>query len=87
MDLILINLTTSLISFGEEYVTIWCDFIGAVRFVSISWSFASLCEVNILAKSCEKMSEFSLPLLAQGLAVGVVTRIGGEADKTFQKVA
>jgi hypothetical protein len=61
-----------LISFEEVYIRVWCDFIGAVRFLSISWSFASLCGVNTLAKCCAKSSDFSLSLLAQGPAVGVV---------------
>jgi hypothetical protein len=72
-----------LISFGELYIRVWCDFIGAVRFLSISWSFASLCGINILAKCCAKSSDFSLSLLAQGSAVGVVARIGGEATFGF----
>jgi hypothetical protein len=72
-------LITSLISFAEVKARVWCDFIGAVRFLSISWSFASLCGVNILAKCCAKSSDFSLSLHAQGRVVGVVARIGGEA--------
>jgi hypothetical protein len=68
-----------LISFAEVQVRVWCDFIGAVRFLSISWSLASLCGVNILAKCCAKNSDFSLSLLAQGSAVVVVARIGDEA--------
>jgi hypothetical protein len=66
-----------LISFREVQVRVWCDFIGDVRFLPISWSFASLCGVNILAKCCAKSSDFSLSLLAQGPAVGGVARIGG----------
>jgi hypothetical protein len=73
-------LITFLIFFGEVHVRVCCDFIGAVKFVSISWSFSSLCGVNILAKCCAKSSDFSLSLLAQGPAVGVVARIGGEAS-------
>jgi hypothetical protein len=72
-----------LISFGEVHVRVWCDFIGAVKFISISWSFSSLCGVNILAKYCAKSPDFSLSLLAQGPAVGVVARIGGEASIGF----
>jgi hypothetical protein len=68
-----------LISFREVEVRVWCDFIGAVRFLSISLSFSSLCGVNILVKCCAKSSDFSLSLLAQGPAVGVVARIGCEA--------
>jgi hypothetical protein len=55
----------------------------AVKFFSISWSFSSLCGVNILAKCCTKSSDFSLSLLAQGPAVGVVAHIGGEASFGF----
>jgi hypothetical protein len=66
-----------LISFG-------CDFIGAVRFFSISWSFASLCGVNTyISKVLCKEFGFFLSLLAQGPAVGVVARIGGEATLGF----
>jgi hypothetical protein len=74
---------TSLISFGEVHLRVSCDFIGAVRFFSILWPFASLCGVNILATCCAKSSDFSLSLLAQGPAVGVVARIGGEASFGF----
>jgi hypothetical protein len=76
-------LITSLISFGKVCIRVWCDFIGADRFLSISWSFASLCGVNILAKCCAKRSDFPLSLLAQSPAVGVVARIGGEATFGF----
>jgi hypothetical protein len=78
-----------LISFGEVHVRIWCDFIGAVRFLSISWSFASLCRVNILAKCCAKSSDFSISLLAQSPAVGVVAEVvfgrGDQETNELQK--
>jgi hypothetical protein len=46
-------------------------------FFSISWSPSSLRGVNLLAKRCSKISDFSLLLHAQGHVVDVVVRIGG----------
>jgi hypothetical protein len=52
-------------------------------FGSISWSLALLCGMNILTKCYAKSPDLSLLHLAQGPAVGDVSRMGGESSFGF----
>jgi hypothetical protein len=77
------DLIVYLICLGVVIGRVCCVSIGAAVFRSISWSLASLCGVNILTKYFARISDFSLLLLAQDPAIGVVSRMGGENSFGF----